>query len=74
MGVHDDNLACPFAGNPSFTGCDCLCSLPRPRGFWAWLRWLGSSFCITGPGGCGDGSLPCPRYDAWKRETGGCQK
>lgn len=52
------------------TGCDCDCTIPRPKGFWASLRWFfGRPWCITGPGGMGDGRLPCPRYDEWLRQN-----
>lgn len=58
---------CPFARNPDMTGCDRGCTLPRPKGFWATVKWLFSSrWCTSGPGGCGNGSLPCDRYDEWR--------
>jgi hypothetical protein len=62
---------CPFAVNPDMTGCDCDCKVPRPRGFWAALRWwLVPTWCISGPGWCGDGSLPCPRFEEWRHSNG----
>lgn len=63
---------CPFAKRPDATGCDCDCALPRPKGFLAALAWwLAPSWCTTGPGGCGDGSLPCKHYDRWCRGNAG---
>lgn len=56
---------CPLATRPDATGCDCDCGLPRPRGFWARLLYTlsGCTRCASGLGGCGNGSLPCARYD-----------
>ena len=63
---------CPFATDPDATGCDCECELVNvPEGFLARLLWfvMGNSLeCISGKGGCGDGSLPCERYDKWRKE------
>lgn len=51
------------------TGCDCDCTLPRPKGFWATLVWaLTPAWCTSGPNGQGDGRLPCPKYDKWRRK------
>lgn len=60
---------CPFARNPDLCGCDCTCTIPRPKGVWNWIKGLfGPSWRWSGMGGCGDGSLPCHRYDKWMRE------
>ena len=59
---------CPFARTPDMTGCDCDCMLPRPKGFWASLKWWFSPrWCTSGSIGQGDGSLPCARFDEWRR-------
>lgn len=61
---------CPFAVRPDVTFCDYDCKIPRPKGFWATLRWLFTPpWCMTGAGGAGTGRLPCPRYDAWRRQN-----
>lgn len=56
---------CPLATRPDATGCDRDCGIPKPRGFWAGLLYTlcGLTRCTSGLGGCGDGSLPCDRYD-----------
>jgi hypothetical protein len=59
---------CPFAERPDMTGCDCNCRVPRPRGFWAALKWWFSPvWCTSGRGGCGNGRLPCPRFEEWRK-------
>ena len=63
---------CQFATDPDVTGCDCNCGLVDvPKGFFSKLVWFAkgnSPFCISGAGGCGDGSLPCERYDSLNKE------
>lgn len=62
---------CPFATSPGMTGCDCNCKVPRPKGFWASLRWWFSPpWCTSGRGGCGNGRLPCPRFEKWRKSNG----
>jgi len=65
---------CPFATGPDMTGCDCSCMLPPPKGFWRWVKWLldpMSHVCVSGPGGCGNGKLPCGRFTEYKRRQTG---
>lgn len=65
---------CPFANRPDVTGCDCDCELPDAggNGFWARVRrFFSPRVCVSGYGGCGDGSLPCERYDRWRRYSRG---
>lgn len=59
---------CPFAKFPDATGCDCDCTLPRPKGFLATLAWLLTPpWCTAGASRQGSGELPCPRYDRWRQ-------
>ena len=58
---------CPFATDFDILGVDASCMLPYPKGFWAKLRRIFFPWCVTGFGGCGDGTLPCRRYEAWRR-------
>lgn len=61
---------CPFAVNPDATGVDCDCKLPWPSGMWARFKRFMHPWCVTGAGGCGDGSLPCDRYEKWRKSNG----
>lgn len=62
---------CPFAARPDATGCDCDCTLPRPKGFLAALVWwLTPSWCTSGAIGEGSGRLPCWKYAKWRKENG----
>lgn len=71
MGITETDR-CPFAKKPDVTFCDCDCKIPRPKGFWASLRWFFSPpWCTTGAGGAGTGRLPCPKYDEWRRQNEG---
>ena len=70
MSAGADTGTCPFAKRPDATGCDCDCTLPRPKGFLAALAWwLTPSWCTSGAIGEGYGRRPCPKYSRWIKEN-----